>query len=404
MNIAYIAMQFPVPSETFLSLDVEALGKQGHKVTVYGLRPGHADHQKLMRERGHENLDVYNFSAAALMLGAWFSVRHPLMFLSLVSWVFRVAAFSPLHLMKSLVLLPSVTGHFFQLYQDRPDVVHLFWGHYPAMVGFLVKRYMPEAVVSQFLGAHDLMANYPGSAAFSKQADLVFTHSRSNLPLLESRGIAAEKVNVVLRGTKLDFHCHGRLERFDDLKAPVFLTAARLIPEKGTDDVLRVFSQIVRVYPQAHLYVAGEGPDKPRLLDQAASLACKGHVTFLGHIKQAALIELMTESHFFLLMSRYPSERLPNAVKEAMYQQCVVLTTATDGIDELIENGVSGLVVEKGATEAGLELILDCLQNQEKTKTIASQARQVISAKFDVQRSMQVYADLWGAVLKKRSS
>ena len=105
-------MQFPVPSETFLSLDVEALRNQGHEVSIYGLRPKHKRHSQLMLERGHEGLVVENFSFKTLVLSLWFCLRHPLMFLSLFYWVVKVSFKTPKHLLKSLVLLPSVMGHF----------------------------------------------------------------------------------------------------------------------------------------------------------------------------------------------------------------------------------------------------------------------------------------------------
>jgi len=400
MNIAYITMQFPVPSETFLSLDIEALRKQGHEVSVYGLRPKHKQHDVLMKEQGHEGLAVENFSLKTFFLSAWFCLRHPIMFFSLLYWAVKVSIKSPKHLFKSLVLLPSVLGHFQKIYQAKPYVVHLFWGHYPSMLGYLVKRFMPSTVVSQFLGAHDLVTNYSGSTVLAKDVDLLFTHSKSNLPLLEERGVDPDRVNVVLRGTKLDFPYEGSLEKFDSLDKPVFLTAARLIEEKGVDDVLRVFSKVLEHYPEAKLNIAGDGPYKTQLIKLVEDLGCSKSVFFLGHIKQTELIEHMSGSHFFILMSCYPSERLPNVVKEAMYQQCVVLTTRTEGIDELVDYGVSGFVVEKSDYSRGADCIMSCLLYPDSARSIAVAAKKVIEQRFDVDRSVKKYIELWATSLK----
>lgn len=400
MNISYITMQFPVPSETFLSLDVEALRKQGHEVSVYGLRPKHKQHDVLMKERGHEGLAVENFSLKTFFLSAWFCLRHPIMFFALLYWVFKVSFMSPKHFFKSLVSLPSVLGHFQKIYLSKPDVVHLFWGHYPSMLGYLVKRFMPSTVVSQFLGAHDLVTNYPGSAVLAKDVDLLFTHSKSNLPLMSERGIDLDKVNVVLRGTKLDFPYEGSLGKFDQMDAPILLTAARLIEEKGVDDVLRVFSIVLAHYPEAKLNIAGDGSYKVQLINIAEELGCSKNVFFLGHIQQTELIKRMSGSHFFILMSRYPSERLPNVVKEAMYQQCVVLTTRTEGIYELVDSEVSGFVVEKGDYSSGADYVKSCLLNLDSARSIAVAAKKVIEQHFDVDKSMRAYTQLWAAALK----
>lgn len=395
-------MQFPVPSETFLSLDVEALRKQECELTIYGLRPNHNQHHKLMQERGHEGVVVENFSFKTLVLSFWFCLRHPLMYLSLLFWVISVLFKTPKHLLKSFVLLPSVLGHFYKVYQSKPDVVHLFWGHYPSMLGYLVKRFMPDTVVSHFLGAHDLVTNYPGSAALAKNADLLFTHSRSNLPMFEKMGIDSGRVNVILRGTKLDFPYEGSLDKFNSLDAPIFLTASRLIEEKGVDDVIKIFNHLIEFYPNATLNIAGDGPYKSELIKLADSLGCSKNVVFLGHLKQASLIKLMSNSHFFMLMSRYPSERLPNVVKEAMYQMCIVLTTQTEGIDELIESNISGYIVDKGDYLTGIDLIMNCLNNTKLSQTVTAEAKSVIQERFDVKKSMQNYIDLWSMSLKRK--
>lgn len=395
-------MQFPVPSETFLSLDVEALRKQGHELAVYGLRPNHKQYKQLIQERGHEGLVVDNFSFKTLVLSMWFCLRHPLMFLSLFFWVVSVSFKKPKHLLKSLVLLPSVLGHFYKVYQSSPDVVHLFWGHYPSMLGYLVKRFMPSTVVSQFLGAHDLVTNYPCSFALAKSADLLFTHSKSNLPMFEKMGIDSGRVNVILRGTKLDFPHEGSLDKFNSLDAPIFLTASRLIEEKGVDDVIKIFNYIIGLYPNAKLNVAGDGPYKSELIKLADSLGCSENIVFLGHIKQTTLIRFMSNSHFFLLMSRYPSERLPNVVKEAMYQMCVVLTTQTEGINELIQSNVSGYIVGKGDYLSGIDSIMSCLKDTKLSQAITTEAKSVIKERFDVNKSMQSYIDFWSIALNRK--
>lgn len=403
LKITYIAMQFPVPSETFLSLDIEALRKQGHELTVYGLRPKHKQHNQLMQERGHIGLVVDNFSFKTLVLSLWFCLRHPLMFLSLFFWVIDVAFKKPKHLLKSFVLLPSVLGHFYKIHQSQPDVVHLFWGHYPAILGFLVKKFMPKTVLSQFLGAHDLVTNYPGSISLAKVVDLIFTHTRSNLSALALKGIGSDRVNVVLRGTRLDLLHDSGIQKFDNLDSPVFLTAARLIEEKGTDDVLRIFSYVTKHYPKATLNIAGDGPFKPQLKSLAEKLGCEKSVFFLGHINQSELIKRMSNTHFFILMSRYPSERLPNVVKEAMYQHCVVLTTDTEGIDELVESSVSGFVVDKGDYVSGVKCVLSCLKTPSMMKSVAGTAKLEIIQNFDVDKSMQKYCQLWALSIKEKS-
>lgn len=395
MKIAYVTMQFPVPSETFASLDVESLREQGQVLSVYCMRPRHSQFEKLMAERGHKDLFVKHFSLRSFFTALFFSLRHPVMSFSLIWWVLLCCRNNPKHLIKSFILVPSAVSIFNSLFKEKHDVVHLFWGHYPSMVGYLVKKYMPDTVVSLFLGAHDLVSAYPGSVRLSLDTDVNFTHSKSNLPMITEMGIDSSKFNVVVRGTKLDFSVQRATNKFAHLNEPVFLTAGRLIQDKGFDDVLEIFQTALSNYPRSILYIAGDGPFRNDLMDMARSLGIENSVIFLGHIKQAELIEIMAQSHFFLFMSRYLSERLPNVVKEAMYQECVVVTTKTDGIDELIENNQEGFIVMKGGVDSALTCIDKCLLDRNFANSVAVSARLKIKTMFDVNMSVSAYINYW---------
>src|SRR5207245_2726321 len=74
---------------------------------------------------------------------------------------------------------------------------------------------------------------------------------------------------------------------------------------------------------------------------------------------------------------------LPNVVKEAMAVGVPVVTTQLDGIEELIEDGVSGLLAPPGdapALAAKLELLLN---DSKLRQDLATQGRKVIEERFD---------------------
>lgn len=400
MKISYITMQFPVPSETFASIDVESLRHQGQDISVYCMRPKHSEYNKLMLERNHSNLQVKHFSLSSVLSFLFFLLFHPLISASLLYWVFLCNLKSPKHLFKSLVLFPSAISIFSALFKHKPDIVHLFWGHYPSMVGYLVKKFIPNTVMSMFLGAHDLLSKYPGSISLSTDADVVFTHSKSNLAIMTEMGIDVAKVNVIVRGTKLDFPVKSNPDKFKSIDAPVFLTAARLIEEKGVDDVIKLFNGVSKMHPSAVLYIAGDGPYKRKLVEMVESYGLEKNIVFLGYINQLELIDHMAKSHFFVLMSRYPSERLPNVVKEAMYQKCVVITTETSGIDELIEDKKEGFIVDYNAAA---DVIKASLSDGEGAKTMADLGHSKIINDFDVNVSMRRYLQLWQKSVSRKT-
>src|SRR5690606_24139195 len=132
-------MQFPVPSETFASSDVEVLKKQGVEVEVYSMRPQHKQFEKLISERAHDKSRIYHLSLANFFSGIWSMLFSPRKVLYILREVIKHCSRSPEHVLKSIILLPSSFYICEKIRTFNPDVVHLFWGHYPAICAMLLK-------------------------------------------------------------------------------------------------------------------------------------------------------------------------------------------------------------------------------------------------------------------------
>lgn len=403
MKIAYVTMQFPVPSETFASRDIAALESMGHTVSVYALRFRNPKYDGLLQERSHQALDIYHYDLATFAELIKVLFFEPKLVFSLIGWLLRTCIKSPVHLAKGLVLIPVAVSHFRRIRREKSDVVHLFWGHYPSLVGFLIKRYLPQTPVTQFLGAHDLLVRFPGSADFSYSVERVITHAEANLPMLASAGINLDKVSVIHRGIPILTPSTSIREKFATLQErPILLSAGRLIPEKGMDKVLEIFRDIRASYHDAELYLAGEGAYRQALYQAAEQMGIGGSVHFLGHLPEAELLTKMAEAHFFLLMSEWPSERLPNVIKEAMSQGCVVVTTDSPGISELVSDGRTGYVVEKTKLEDAKSHLMDCISDTKQAQLMAENAEAYVGQQFNVNSSMAKYQSCWMEALERK--
>lgn len=395
MKIAYITMRFPLPSETFACNDIKSLINKGHEVEVYCLREKHESHDKLIVERDLQSVKIHHFSLGSFISFLVWGFFHPFMFLSLFFWNAGQCITAPKHLLKSLMLIPAACLSFKDIKKKNPDVVHLFWGHYTSLTGYLVFKFMPEKVLTQFLGAHDLITHYPASFFLASKVDTLFSHSSSNIDAINKALLVHRKVDIVFRGAVIDKTQPSMLAKYDDLSSPKLITACRLIEEKGVFDVLSVFSDIKQRYPAATLKIAGDGPDRGRLEKYVKQLGLSQSVTFLGHINQKLLIQLMSEAHIFMLLSRYASERLPNVVKEAMFQECVVFTSQTSGIEELIDNESNGYIVSDDEFSMLASRACDVLANRLIMRELAHSAREKIIKDFDISSCMSNYVAIW---------
>jgi glycosyltransferase involved in cell wall biosynthesis len=399
MTVAYVMMLFPVPSEAFAAVEVRALTRMCG-VSVHTLRGPFPETHRMLHERDLADLPVHHASPFNILRGLARGLLHVGVSTGAIRWVFRQSGGNPRHLLRTLALLPRALDILFELRRERPHVVHLFWGHYPSLVGYLVKRHLPKAVLSVFLGAYDLGRRYPGSAWAARAADQVWTHAHVNVPAIEQLGVPASAVRVVHRG--IDTQLFGGAP--PDKVPGRIVTAGRLNDSKGMDTTIEAFARLRHHRLGASLEVLGDGPARPQLEALARRYGVGDAVTFRGHVAHAEVRDAMGRAEIFVLLSRKATERLPNVVKEAMACGCVCVTTPTPGIDELVEDGVTGYVVPLDDAATAARRMHDVLDDPARAAVMSRAARRFVLAQFDVTRSVAAYCERWAALAAARET
>lgn len=400
MKVWYITMQFPAPTETFAATDVRALQRIGADISVHSLRRPHAEAKRFMRERGTTNVPVTHSSAVNVVFGLLECFRRPGITLSLLLWLFKNCYKQRNKLLPSIFLVPRVMQLFNRIDHERPDVVHLFWGHYPSMVGYLVESHLPQTVLSVFLGAYDLVQRYGGSAPVARNADAVWTHARVNIKDIEAMGVSPDRLQVVYRGT--DLSAVKSLNRTDHKSPKRIVSAGRLIPAKGVDNVIYTFEKVVRKWPDASLILLGDGGQRKNLEDLVESLGLEQSVTFLGHVSHETVLAEMDLAEVFLFLSTKPSERLPNVVKEAMVCKCLCIVTETPGIEELLRDEEHGFIVSKDHPLEAAKIIDEIFSGQLKVTTTVEAAYAHVCEAFDADSSMRRYYNTWKTLVDEK--
>jgi glycosyltransferase involved in cell wall biosynthesis len=144
-----------------------------------------------------------------------------------------------------------------------------------------------------------------------------------------------------------------------DAAGPILGTVGRLAEQKGQLYLLQAFPEILRERPEARLVLAGEGPERLRLEAESRRLGIDGRVIFLGHRDDVATV--LAALDLFAFPSLW--EGLPMALLEAMLLERPVVAARGVGVDELITDGLTGLLVEprdaSGTARALLRLLRD---------------------------------------------
>lgn len=402
MKVSYVTMQFPAPSETFASNDVRWLAEHGHEVSVHGLRGATANIAELLRERRLEGLKVTHNGVWPSLSGLVAAMRYPGRLVDAVRWLISECRVKPVQLLRSFLLLPRAFDILDTLSRERPDVVHVYWGHYPSIVGHLVQRNLPGAVTSISFVAYDLEMEYGGSGSVARKADVVRTLARTNVAHVAAAfGVDPERVQIVYDGIDV--------ERIAGLGAGVskipgrIVTVGRLTEAKGMYDALEVLARVRRRVPDARLRVLGDGREAAGLRNRAELLGISDAVDFLGHVSHDRVMEELARAEVLLLLTKASGERLPNVVKEGMASRCLCVTTPTPGIDELIEDGRHGFIVTAGDVEASAEVVERVVAHDLDVSAMVEAAHRQVTTRFDLDTSCARYVELWQrAVHKKR--
>lgn len=152
------------------------------------------------------------------------------------------------------------------------------------------------------------------------------------------------------------------------------IAAGRLNHQKGFDLLLVAF-QLTAEQPEMEgwtLDIFGEGPERKTLQDKIYQLGLKSRVRLLGRSEQLAAE--MQDCGVFVLSS--VNEGFPNVLLEAMREGCAVCGFATvSGVPELIEDNVSGLLMQNRTQEELSEVLLKLCADANLRQKLSNGAR-----------------------------
>ena len=154
-------------------------------------------------------------------------------------------------------------------------------------------------------------------------------------------------------------------------EGPVLVAVGRLVPEKGFDVLLRALQEVRKSFPATRLMVIGEGPSRPILERLASELNLDQAVVWMGFLKNP--FPHMSRAQILVAPSRW--ESFGNAVAEAMALGVPVIATRCGGPEDLIESGLTGILVPVDDVQALARAIVALLGDEETRTELATAAR-----------------------------
>lgn len=172
----------------------------------------------------------------------------------------------------------------------------------------------------------------------------------------------------------------------------VLLFVGRLIYAKGVQDVLEILPELIRQSPNLRCVLVGAGPYRETLEQFVREHHLEPHVRFVGEqpFEQVKTWLQMAD----LMVNPSHSEGLPRSVLEGAAAGLPVVATDTGGTREIIEEKISGRLVQVQNPESLQQALLELLHHPEQAHGYGRAARARIEEKFKWEKVVAAYVDL----------
>jgi L-malate glycosyltransferase len=174
-------------------------------------------------------------------------------------------------------------------------------------------------------------------------------------------------------------------------RCPVLGYAGRLAPVKRLDIFLAAAKEIARQIPDPRFVMVGHGSERPRLEGLTRALGLQHRVLFLGH--RDDIYDVLRALDVFVLCSDH--EGLPMVLLEALNLGIAVVARRVGGIPEVIQDGVSGLLVDSPDPHALAGACVRLLEDSTLTRRLAAGGQSRVAERFSAERTAADVADLY---------
>lgn len=396
MKVAYILSMFPCWSETFILREMVELQRRGVELTILSLKPCsetlvQPDAEAIVRQ----GRVVVLSSRSAVWQLLLLALRHPLKLASLLIDFARTYRGSASSFMKSLASMAIGAAFIPELRKRGIEHIHAPWGTYPSTAALLCSR-MAGYRFSFTTRAHDLFLEDHALELKFRDAAFAQTITEYNQRLINKR------YPYIAPGTLHVIHSALYPEVFDierrPIDPPTLMSVGRMVEMKGFADLIDACALLRDRGVHFQCRIVGEGPLQGSLREQIARLKLESHVALVPPVAQGEIRRMLGEATCFVLpcvtASDGDQDGIPNVLTEALAARVPAISCPTSGVPELIEDGISGLLVPQHNPPALADAIARLIGDTELQQRVAQAGRAKVDAEFSIRKNAARLGDL----------
>lgn len=275
----------------------------------------------------------------------------------------------------------------------RPDIIHAHGATAAGFIGLILRNKYGIPLICSLRGS-DINA-YPGYGKLSmhltkrviSESDCLVSVSAALKNAAESITKSKKEIYVLYNGCDNGMFSKNNEERRlirQRLGIPegdkVFVFVGSMSADKGIFELLEAFTQIKPGDYGLHLLLVGSGPEEAALAGIAASRGLTNRLHMAGDLPHHEIPKFMSAADIFVLPSH--SEGLPNVVLEAMGCSLPVIGTRVGGIPEAVDDGESGILIEKKSVSSLVEAMKHLAVDDKLAGRMGALGRKIVESKF----------------------
>ncbi len=210
-------------------------------------------------------------------------------------------------------------------------------------------------------------------------------------------GAPSRSMHLVFNGTDLRRFSPAPASVVDPRFGPNMIFACRqLFPRKGIRFLVEAAAQLKPRFPDLKVVVAGDGFERPDLIALAERLGIARDVTFLGWVPNSELPQYYRAAALSVIPSLEEGFGIPAA--EAMGCETAVVASDAGGLPEVVEHGVTGLIVPRGDANALAQAIGELLADPARRARMGQAGRERALRLFDWDRSAEQFEQIYAGI------
>jgi glycosyltransferase involved in cell wall biosynthesis len=180
---------------------------------------------------------------------------------------------------------------------------------------------------------------------------------------------------------------------------PAIGYVGRLAGQKGLGCLIQAARRVVDEYPEVQFVLVGEGELERAIRRKVLRLGLDGHVRLTGF--RTDIPHVLAALDIFVLPSQY--EGLPYTLMEAMAANCAAVATDVGGNRDLIQSGVTGILVQPSAPSKLADALLYLLERPGERRRLGDAARAVARERATPQEMALDVVALYDQLLERKT-